>query len=206
MLSQAQPAGLRVDGVVLAAGLARRFGAEKLLAPLGGKPLGWWAVEAALASDLATIVLVTRPELASELAPQADPRLRIVLNSRPEEGQSLSLRLGLAALDQESSHALFLLADQPLVGPALIDRFIRIAVQGAELAAIRPGEAFKPPALFGRKYFKELAALSGDQGGRTLLDRYANRVAVVEIEAEIEAADADSPADLVRLKKEIEGE
>jgi len=186
--------------------MARRFGAEKLLAPLGGKPLGRWAVEAALASDLATIVLVTRPELAPKLVPEADPRLRVVLNSRPEKGQSHSLRLGLAALEPESSHALFLLADQPLVGPALIDRFIRIAVQGVELAAIRPGGAFKPPALFGRKYFEELDALSGDQGGRTCLDRHAGKVAVVEIEAEIEAADANSPADLIRLKREIEGE
>jgi CTP:molybdopterin cytidylyltransferase MocA len=51
---------MRVCGAVLAAGAGRRFGAAKQLAPLDGRPLVQWAVDAAEAAagldDLVVVV------------------------------------------------------------------------------------------------------------------------------------------------------
>ena len=49
----------RVAAVVLAAGEGKRFGGRKLLAPLDGKPLVQHVIDAANASSLSPVVLVT---------------------------------------------------------------------------------------------------------------------------------------------------
>lgn len=189
----------KVAGIILAAGQGQRFGADKLLIPLAGRPLAGWALEAALASDLARVVLVTRPELAQALE-KDHPRLRVVLNPTPELGQALSLKLGLSCVEPICSHILFLLADQPLVSAGLINRFLDLARQGVELAALQEGGRLRPPALFGRRYFPELARLEGDQGGRSLLERYASRVRPVPPERPGQGADVDQPGDLGPLE------
>ncbi|MEW5912106.1 MAG: selenium cofactor biosynthesis protein YqeC [Thermodesulfobacteriota bacterium] len=189
----------KVAGVILAAGQGKRFGADKLLAPLAGRPLAAWVLAAALASELDLVVLVARDEVARALGP-GGPRLRVVPNSAPEQGQALSLRLGLASLEPEFSHILFLLADQPLISPSLIKQFLRLAREGVELAALQPQSRLRPPALFGRRYFAELADLTGDQGGRSLLERYAEAVRAVKPLEAGQGADVDRPADLAALE------
>ncbi len=190
---------VKVGGVILAAGLSRRFGGQKLLVPWGGGPLGRRCVEAALASRLRRVVLVTRAESVSALS-VASPKLKVILNHRPETGQALSLKLGLAALEPSLSHALFLLADQPLVDAGLIDRFVRAAEEGAALAAVRQGDAFGPPTLFGRAHFEELESLEGDEGGRRLLTEYEDQVVAVEPERPHQAWDVDRPEDFEALR------
>jgi len=198
---------VKVGGVILAAGLSRRFGAEKLLAPVGGRPLGTLALGAALAGRLERVVLVTRPELVKGLTPAGPPdpaRLKVVLNSRPASGQARSLRLGLAALEEEISHALVLLADQPLVDTRLVDRFVALAQEGVELAALHRAGALVPPALFGRAHFQSLGRLSGDQGGRSLLALNRDRVVLVEPEDDLAPLDVDRPEDLAEIQRRLE--
>jgi len=198
-------ADCQVGGVVLAAGLARRFGREKLLEKVAGRPLGAHALAAALASPLDPVVLVTRPQLAPALIPdQAPSRLRVIVNPKPQAGQSLSLKLGLEALGPEVSHLLALLADQPLVGPELLGRFVAAAEQGAELAAIKLGRVFCPPTLFGRVFFPELMSLQGDQGGRALLARHQNRVQVIDPGEDSLVADVNRPEDIDKIKRRLE--
>ncbi|RJX34836.1 MAG: putative selenium-dependent hydroxylase accessory protein YqeC [Desulfarculus sp.] len=192
----------KVAGIILAAGQGRRFGADKLLAPLAGQPLISWALQAALASELDLLVLVTRREVAQALG-RGGPRLRVVLNPAPEQGQAASLKLGLSCLEPEFSHILFLLADQPLISAGLINRFLRLAQEGVELAALQPQSRLRPPALFGRRYFAELAALQGDQGGRSILERHAEMVRALKPEWAGQGADVDRPGDLAALEQRL---
>ncbi len=192
-----------IGGVVLASGLSERFGGEKLVESVGGRPLGRWAVEAALASSLDRVVLVTRPELVEAI--QGDNlRLELVLNARPEAGQSHALKLGLAALGEETSCALFLLADQPLVTSGLIDRFVAAAKDDVELAAVEDEGGIKPPALFGRTFFDRLQRLTGDEGGRSILTACRDRLVTIETEWPGQAIDVDRPEDLKRIKERLE--
>lgn len=194
-------AACQVAGVILAAGLARRFGSEKILAHWQGRPLVHWVVDAALASRLAPVVLVTREELMAE--PYLDqPDLHLAVNPHPEQGQAGSLKIGLQVVQDKCSHALFLLADQPLITPTLINRYVDLAISGAELAALGPGPDFSPPAMFHRSYFDELMQLSGDQGGRKVMLANRAKVRVVEPETGGQGADVDTPQDLAGLSVE----
>ncbi len=188
-----------VAGVILAAGLSSRFGGEKLITRLAGRPLGAWAVRAAMASRLGRVVLVARPDMAEVLS-AFYPGLELVLNPQASAGQALSLRLGLEALGPEYSHALFLLADQPLISPGLIDRFIREAETGRGLAALAGLESFSPPTLFAHQYWDALARLEGDAGGRDLLRAQASQAAFIPPSFPLAGLDVDRPQQLGRAE------
>lgn len=184
-----------VAGVILAAGFSSRFGGQKLTTSLAGRPLASWVMEAALASRLGRVVLITSPETAQALG-ELPANLEVVLNHQAQEGQASSLRLGLEALGQDHSHALFLLADQPLLSPALIDSFVRAAEDGCDLAALAGENVFSPPTLFTRRFWPELLALQGDAGGRSVFQEHRDEAVLLPPNFPLAALDVDTPAQL----------
>ena len=98
---------MRVGGVVLAAGAGSRFGGDKLVAPLDGRPLVRHVVDAAVAAGLDPIVVVVPPAGVLDgidLAPA-----RRVVNETPQEGLSSSVRLGIRPLEHKPNEAAVIL-------------------------------------------------------------------------------------------------
>ena len=103
--------------ILLAAGSSRRFGGNKLLAPLNGNPLYTWGLsalnEVCRTRGDCTLTVVSRyPEIrdaAQAVGAQA------VDSPDSEKGQAYSIRAGLQALGRvgERDFMLFLPADQP---------------------------------------------------------------------------------------------
>jgi molybdenum cofactor cytidylyltransferase len=104
---------------------------------------------------------------------------------------------GLTAVERNAEAVVFLLADMPRVSASTIRRLI-----GAHRDSLAPivapvGEGRRGnPVLFDRRAFPALHALTGDQGGRSLLDRWAWRA--VEADPR-EFAEVDRPEDLAGL-------
>ena len=85
----AAPSGGRVSAVVLAAGASRRMGrVNKLLAEIDGVPMIYRAVETALRSNAAEVVVVS--------GHQADPLRRALSGLEPRFIHNSSYRQGLA--------------------------------------------------------------------------------------------------------------
>ena len=82
----------RLGCVILAAGNARRFGSNKLLTPLGGKPLLEWALEAVPAGAFQQVVVVTQYTEAANIVKEFS--FSYIPNDQPEEGLSHSIALG----------------------------------------------------------------------------------------------------------------
>ena len=111
-----------VSGVVLAAGKSTRMGSLKQLLRLEGRPLLEIALENLRASHASEIVVVLG-HAADKI--QREARLegvRIAVNEAYAEGMGTSLGVGLRALDPAAQAALIVLADQPFVQAATIDR------------------------------------------------------------------------------------
>lgn len=193
-------AKIRVAGIVLAAGLSSRFGGEKLLADLDGEPLARKAMKAAARAGLEPLILVTRAELEEPLI-DGLRGWRAVINPDPEEGQSGSLKAGLAALPGETTHALILLADQPLITAELLTEFIRLAQSGVKLAALDENQKLTPPTLFSRDYFPRLRAQQGDRGGRDILTDPKEKVYRVRPSKSGLSIDVDRPDDLKEIQR-----
>lgn len=155
-----------VAGILLAAGQGRRFGGQKLLAPLRGRSLVTWAAEA-----MAGITL--------KVAVVSDPRVEDALKGWrcvvvPPGGQADSLRAGLAALP-EWDRVVICLGDMPDVTAAHVARII--VATGDRPAASHDGQAAMPPACFPRSYAGRLATLTGDRGAGSLIAKGAALVA-----------------------------
>lgn len=208
-LDDADPiVGLRVGGVILAAGRSTRLGRPKTGLMLEGRTLLQHAIDNALAARLAEVVVVLRADDdagRAAVASRSEARLRAVPLDAPAQ-QSHSLRAGVAALDPRIDAAAVLLADQPGVDGASIDRVIDAAVHSPQ-AAVRPVHIHAGrrtpghPVVLKRSLFAAIDALTGDQGARALLQR--DDVALDEIEWPTAAPlDVDTPEDWKRLVAE----
>jgi molybdenum cofactor cytidylyltransferase len=186
----------RVAGVVLAAGGSSRLGQPKQLIEFHGRPLVWHAVQAARGLDPIVVVVGESSPLVRKVL--TNEPVTIVENSNWEHGQSSSVRAGLAAVEDLSEAAIFLLADMPSVGPELVGALVARHRQSlAPLVAPWAGGRRANPVLFDRSTFKDLKAVEGDRGGRALFRKYEREF--VEWEDSI-LLDIDKPADLQRLR------
>lgn len=129
---------------------------------------------------------------------QVDASVQIAYNKEWEVGLSTSVRIGLRALPDSVSAALFLLADQPGITAELINAVIhRYRQTLAPIVAPRHRGRRGNPVLFDRSLFGDLMELEGDQGGRALIEKRAAEVEWVETGPEV-LADVDTPTDYER--------
>jgi len=173
----------RIAGIVLAAGTSSRMGRNKLIESVHGKPLVRRAVDAALASRLDPILVVTGHEAEEIAAALRGTPVGFVHNSDYREGLSTSLRSGVAAVPEDCDGAMILLGDMPGISATLIDRLITEfdPSRGHAICVASARGQLGHPVLWSRSFFEDLAALSGDKGARALLD--ANVGQSVSIEA-----------------------
>ncbi len=192
-----------ISAVVLAAGRAERMGEQKLLLPLNDKPVLQWVLESALSSSLQEVTCVVRDlKPVRQRITLAHDRLHWLVNYAADRGQSTSVIAGLWAIDPRSEGALFLVGDQPLVRKDLIDALIERFEQSSALivAPSFKGQA-RNPVLFRRELFPELLKLTGDRGGRLLIEKYKSGTDLVEWHQEMPFMDIDVREDYERLKE-----
>jgi molybdenum cofactor cytidylyltransferase len=191
----------RVAGIILAAGTSSRFGhGNKLLLEIDGAAMVARVGEIALAGRLDPVIAVTGYDADHVAAALRPLRIDIVHNPRFRDGQSSSLRAGLAALPAGVDGAVILLGDMPRVDPSVIEELrAGFAANGRKSICVpvmagRRGN----PILWGSFYFREMMTLSGDNGAKSLLTTHAERVVAVEVATDTIFTDFDTEADFAR--------
>ncbi len=160
-----------IVGILLAAGCSRRFGADKRLHPLAdGTPMALAAARRLAETGCRSIVVI-RPgdmALASLLAAEG---METVVCVDADKGMGHSLSRGIQA-SANAAGWLVALADMPYIAPASYHAVLGALQDGARLA--RPAFEGKlgHPVGFSANYLPELLALTGDQGGKAILDAH----------------------------------
>jgi len=188
-------------GIVLAAGSARRFGAQKLLDDLEGKPLVYYAVAAAVGSHLDGVLVVLgdgSQEIEGEIRRffPNEPRIRIVHNARAALGMMTSLQAGIASLPRGTGAAAVVLADMPLVTSELIDRLVGAHEATGHLVVPECGNRPRHPRVVPARFFPEFLALDADARGAVVFDRHTDETTTVPFDEATPFADVDTPTDL----------
>ena len=186
---------LKISAVLLAAGLSRRYGSNKLLAEVDGLPL-YRRAFAALPSSLfaqAAVVSCYDEILAAAGAAGYLP----IRNPDPAAGQSGSLRLGLAALDAPDA-VLFSVCDQPRLTRESVAGLIAAHRADPEYITVLSWRGRRGnPVIFPARWFSALMALTGDVGGGAVLRAHPEALRLWEgcSPAELDDMDISSAAE-----------
>jgi molybdenum cofactor cytidylyltransferase len=157
-----------IAGLVLAAGEGRRFGAAKQLALLDGRPLLAHAVAAMAAAALDELVVVLGAR-ADEIRAAVDlGAARVVVAEDWMDGQSASLRHGLAAV-ADADAVVIALGDQPFLSPRAVEAVLAARGPGADAVRATYGGVPGHPIVLERALFAAVSELRGDEGARSLL-------------------------------------
>ena len=179
----------KIAVILEAAGNSKRFGSNKLLHTMeDGRPMIASILDAVRPLDVYKKVMVTQYSEVASLAPDFD----IVMNDDPDLGISHSMQLGIEAAGDADAY-MFCVCDQPGLKTATIERLIEAYKKGtAGIVSLSWQGKMCNPKIFSSRFRDQLMSLSGDTGGRQIIDANSADLLLVEAESEDEVTDIDS--------------
>ncbi|MFA1547233.1 molybdenum cofactor guanylyltransferase [Actinomadura chokoriensis] len=183
--------GTGFDAILLAGGRARRFGADKPAAPVGGRSLIEWTAAAAAGASRLIVVGPRRDVLPGAVVVREDP---------PGAGPVPALRAGLAEV--RAPRLALLAADLPFLRPAHVARLLE--AMGERPGALLLDEEGREQWLAGCWRSGALrAALDGYAGAslRGLLGPLAPVTVTVPLGARPAWYDCDTPEELAAAER-----
>jgi bifunctional UDP-N-acetylglucosamine pyrophosphorylase / glucosamine-1-phosphate N-acetyltransferase len=115
---------MSVGAIVLAAGHGTRMRSRlpKVLHPIAGRPMIFWALDALGSIAPESVVMVLGPE--GDAVKQALPEGMCIALQEVRDGTGGATRIGLAALDPAVSTVVVMCGDTPLVDPGLVEALV----------------------------------------------------------------------------------
>ena len=180
-----------ITGIIMASGLSRRMGHEKLLLQVNGLPMVEHVIKTAHSSLIDGIVLIYRKDAVKEIGKRYG--FKTILNPNPEKGQSEAIKLGITHAPSETDSYMFFVADQPYLSCATINRLIEVFNRDKKCIIIPVYNGKQGnPVIFPAALKEELLSLEGDCGGRIVAERMENLVKLVPIGSDLEGTDIDT--------------
>ena len=185
----------KIGCVIMASGLGKRFGGNKLMADFHGKPMILRALNAT-EGLFSHRVVVTRHESVASLC--REQNVDVVLHDLPNRNDTV--RLGLEALGDLDA-CMFLPGDQPLLRRETVAMLLENWKCNPD-RIIRPGyeDNEGSPVIFPAWAFPELKNLPEGKGGGVVIKTHPHTVCRVSVADPFELADADTPETLELLK------
>ena len=188
----------KVGCVIMASGLSKRFGSNKLMADFNGKPMILHALQASDSLKDHRVVVTRHADVAALCQEQG---VNVILHDLPH--RSDTIRLGLEALGDVDA-CLFLPADQPLLRRETVTTLVN-QWEADQEKILRPFHNDTPgsPVLFPRWALPELQNLPEGKGGNWVIKNHSEKTAAMQIEDPYELMDADTPETLQFLLQHI---
>lgn len=181
--------------VIMASGLGKRFGQNKLMADFHGMPI----IDSILSVTepfFSKRIIVTRHDDVAEYC--KNKPIDVLLHDQPF--RSDTVRLGLQALGSGIEYCAFFQGDQPLVRPETVASLLLAAANVPDFIwRTAWKEHSGSPVLFPKWTFPELLDLPQGKGGNYLTKKYPEQVHTVQVRDANELRDIDTPKDLSEL-------
>lgn len=201
-----------ICAIVLAAGRSERMGPQKLLLPLGEKPVIARVVDELIASPLQQIIVVVGRDgerIQNALAGRA---VTFLSNADPEGDMLSSVRCGLRVLPASCEGVLVVLGDQPGITSQSVGELIRAfhapspESRTPNKSIILPTHAGRRghPLLFAARYREEILTRYDGIGLHGLLAAHPEAVAELEAGTAATLEDMDTPEDYQRQLRSLQ--
>ena len=187
----------KVGCVIMASGLGKRFGGNKLMADFHGTPMILKALQASRRFGKNRVVVTRHEDVANLCREYGVP---VLLHNLPH--RSDTIRLGLEVLGDVDA-CMFLPADQPLLRPETVDLLVS-RWETNQQSIVRPFCTDTPgaPVIFPGWALPQLRNLPEGKGGGWIMKQYPESVEAVSISDPYEFMDADTPETLEILRQQ----
>ena len=189
---------MKLACLLTAAGTGSRFGKDKLSLPIAGQPMGIHALDVLEKAPFALRVLVTSHDKRYLIEAARERGFDLVINPAPEQGMSLSVRLGTEHIVQAGAYdgILYAVADQPNLSVATVERLVQAFMAQPDCIWAPESDGKRGnPVLFPASLFAELQEVTGDRGGRQVIAAHRELLRTVAVAPE-ELKDIDTEEDM----------
>ena len=196
----------KIGAVILAAGMSKRMGKVKVLMPVNGIPMVQYPIRCALDHHLHPI-LVIGGKYIEEMKNSVGIHqgVQLIWNPNYESGMASSLKLAIQSVGTEVDAVLVFLADQPFVHHSvvhsLIEQYQLKKTDGIKIIRPAYNGVFGHPILFDRSLFEDFQAISGDQGGRSIIKKNSPAVEIISFQNQLWGMDIDTPEEYATMHK-----
>ena len=190
--------------VVLAAGMSKRYGRNKLLERINDRTIIRKVVEESVKSKADEVVVVVGFEAEKIINEIKDLPVTPVYNENYMEGMSSSVKVGTRkAMELNANAVMILPADNLLIKSKTIDRVIDAYYKTKGLIVVPRFKGKRGhPILFDKKLFDEILMISEEtQGLKYVVRKYSDKIVDVEVGSPEIYIDIDMPEDLEKLRK-----
>ena len=179
------------------------MGAQKLLLPLGGRPVIARIVDEVLCSPVDRVFVIVGPDGGRIAEALAGRKVEFVSNTDPEAEMLSSVRCGLRVMPEDCDAVLVVLGDQPGITADVIVVLMQAYFEsGCGIATPTHNGRRGHPLLFAMRYRDEILTRYDDVGLRGLLQAHPEDVCEVEFPAPNVIDDMDLPEDYEREIKQ----
>lgn len=188
-----------VGCVIMASGVSKRFGENKLLVDFHGEMLIEKVLALTEGNLFAKRIVVTRTKEVAELCRERG--IEVILHEFPGRGDAV--RLGVEQMMDMNcpiDGCLFCPCDQPLLKKESLEKMIEEFRKNAKgIVQLCYGSECGAPMLFSKEYFEELCHLPEKKGGSYVAKKYPEAVKFVEAQSELELQDIDTREEYKKL-------
>ena len=190
---------MKISILILAAGSSSRLGQPKQLVEFEGQTLIERITHTALSvSEEVLVALGANIDLIKPKLEAFSDRIGIIENTVWNEGMGSSISLGIENLSPKSDAVIILLSDQPFISQVLLQKMMQtFAEKKYPIVACDYDGHLGVPILFDKSFFSELKNLKGEQGAKSFLKNYPDKITSIEFKEGL--FDIDTPEDLLKL-------
>ncbi len=184
--------------VIMASGLGKRFGGNKLTADFGGTPLISRILDAT-EGIFARRVVVTRHDDVVRLCEGRG--IPAILHQLPHRNDTV--RLGLEAV-MDTERCMFCPSDQPLLRWETVAALAMASAEAADFIHRPMANGTEgAPVVFPARLYGELLTLPEGKGGGTVIGQHRDHVRYLPVDDPFELKDVDTGSDLEDLLKQF---
>jgi len=172
--------------VILAAGNSSRMGKPKQLLKFNGQTLLDLVINETLKTNFRPVIVVLGAYEEEIKKTQSHAGAIYVVNKDWEDGMSSSISSGLNSalkIDSEIENVIITVADQAYISSQIFEDLVRKHHQvNKNIIASAYLDTAGTPALFNKKYFKELMTLKGTDGAKKIIKRNIDDATTIPFE------------------------
>ena len=193
---------MQLGCILMASGQSSRFKQNKLLSSFNNKPIIEHIFSELPTTLFSKVVVVTAfDEVRSLATPYGIPS---ILNTCGHLGVSHTIELGLDFIGDVDG-CMFCVCDQPLCSKESFENLCDLFIKNPNhIIALGYKNRRGNPVIFPKSLFTELYSLSGDTGGRHVINQHLDCLEIVEAQALQELVDIDFECDLVALNHQLD--